>query len=278
MWEQRYSIISPKRSDTNIRYYTDEDLKLLLNISVLNCHGYKISEIAQLKCEEINEAVLKLSTQQNEFSGCIKSLTCAMLRFDEHEFNTLFNTTVIQHGLEQAMIKVVFPLLNEIGILWQVGSITPAHEHFVTHIIKQKLYVAIDGNLGRYVDGRKKFLLFLPEGEQHSIGLLFANYVIRSRGHCVTYLGQEVPVNALKENFKNQPFDYIFTLSTAARSSDELQQLVVSLSTQWPNAHVLVSGYGFLTADLNFPPNASLVKRPEEFVCIVNSLIPESVA
>jgi len=273
VWEQRYGIIKPKRTDTNIRYFDDEDLKFLLNVSVLNCHNYKISEIAKMSREDMNEAVLRLSSQHNEFSGHIKSLLCAMLHFDEYDFHQKLTTNIIQHGLEQTMIRIVFPLLNEIGILWQVGSIQSAHEHFVTNIIKQKLYVAIDGQIGRHIEGRKKFLLFLPETEQHGLGLLFANYIIRSRGHEVIYLGQEVPLQDMKQAFvtKECP-DYIFTTFTSTHLQDKLQEVVNFLTESWPNTQILLSGFQILVADIIIPKNVHVLKRMDEFIEIANNL------
>jgi MerR family transcriptional regulator, light-induced transcriptional regulator len=188
IWEQRYGIITPKRTDSNIRYYDDEDLKSILNISILNKNGYKISEIAKLGKEEMQDLILHLSHQQSSYTNQVNELISSMIAYDEFGFNTALSRSILQLGLEQAMLQVVFPFLNEIGIMWQVGSIHPSHEHFATNIIKQKLYVAIDGNLGRYVENRKRFLLFLPENEQHSLGLLYANYLLRTRGHDVLFL------------------------------------------------------------------------------------------
>jgi DNA-binding transcriptional MerR regulator len=272
IWEQRYGILEPKRTDTNIRYYDDEDLKLILNISVLNRSGYKISEICKLSCEEINEAILKISGNTCEYNCHIKGLIKTMMVFDEYEFNKSITTSIIQLGLEETMMKIIFPFLLEIGILWQIGSIHPAHEHFASNIIKQKLYVAIDGNLGRYAPNRKRFLLFLPENEQHCLGLLFANYVIRSRGHEVLYLGQEVPLKDFKNSFGEQQPDYLFTIMTAAKPDSEKQQFVDLLSENWQESQVLVSGYQFLCSDIVFPENVTLIRKMDSFIQFVNDL------
>src|SRR6478609_6791648 len=167
IWEQRYGILAPKRTDSNIRYYDDEDLKCILNISFLNKNGYKISEIAKMCKDEIQNKILGLSDNKGIYTAQINELISSMIAYDEFAFHTVLNRCIIQNGLEQTMLQVVFPFLNEIGIMWQVGSIHPSHEHFATNIIKQKLYVAIDGNTGRYNENRKRFLLFLPEYEQH---------------------------------------------------------------------------------------------------------------
>jgi DNA-binding transcriptional MerR regulator len=272
IWEQRYGIIKPKRSDTNIRYYDDNDLKTLLNISVLNSHGIKISEIAKMSCEDIADHVIKLSSFSNEHTNQIKALTSAMLGFNETEFHKLLSASIIQYGLEFTLLKIVFPFLNEVGILWQVGSIQPSHEHFVTNIIKQKLYVAIDGQIGRLNEGAKQFLLFLPENEKHSLGLLFANYVIRSRGHEVLYLGQEVPLKDLKFAFSEKQPDYILTLMTSAQPEVNKQDFVNFLSENWKNSHIMLTGSQFLLCDLEMRDNITLLKSLDHFIQVVNKI------
>lgn len=272
MWEQRYGIIKPKRSDTNIRYYDDNDLKILLNISVLNNHGIKISEIAKMSVSEIADQVMKVSSFQSEHTNQIKALTSAMLSFDETEFHKQLSASIIQYGLEFTLLKIVFPFLNEVGILWQVGSIQPSHEHFVTNIIKQKLYVAIDGQIGRYNEGAKQFLLFLPENEKHSLGLLFANYVIRSRGHEVIYLGQEVPLKDLKFAFSEKQPDFILTLMTSAQPEVNKQDFVNFLCENWKQSHILLTGSQFLLCDLELRDNITLLKSLDHFIQFINNI------
>lgn len=275
IWEQRYGIIKPKRTETNIRYYDDCDLKLLLNISILNNHNFKISEIAKLSHCDIAALVVKLTTQENEYSNQIKSLITAMLSFDELDFHQKLNQNILQYGLEQTFIKILMPLLNEIGILWQIGSIQPSHEHFVTNIIKQKLYVAIDGQIGKLCQCKKRFLLFLPESETHSMGLLFANFLIRSRGHEVIFLGQDVPLRDLQEAFKTESPDYIFTIATSSHLKISMQELVDFLSKNWMDSQILVTGFQFMIADLNLPANVHLIKKMENFLDFINGLSVE---
>lgn len=273
IWEQRYGIIVPKRTESNIRYYDDDDLKHILNISILNRQGIKISEIARMSKEEITEAILKCSGHSSEnFDSHVKGLISAMLSFDEYGFHKILTTNVIQVGLEQTMLNIVFPFLSEVGLLWQIGSIHPSHEHFASNIVKQKLYVAIDGNVGRYAENRKRFLLFLPEHEQHSIGLLFANYILRSRGQDVLYLGQEVPLVDLKDAFTDNEPDYVLTQLTAAHLNVDKQRFVDEISTYWGKAQLILSGGQFLNADLKLPENARIIKRIEDFITLVDSI------
>lgn len=273
IWEQRYGIIAPKRTESNIRYYDDDDLKHILNISILNRQGIKISEIARMSKEEITEAILKCSGHSSEnFDSHVKGLISAMLSFDEYGFHKILTTNVIQVGLEQTMLNIVFPFLSEVGLLWQIGSIHPSHEHFASNIVKQKLYVAIDGNVGRYAENRKRFLLFLPEHEQHSIGLLFANYILRSRGQDVLYLGQEVPLVDLKDAFTDNEPDYVLTQLTAAHLNVDKQRFVDEISAYWGKAQLILSGGQFLNADLKLPENARVIKRIDDFITLVDSI------
>jgi DNA-binding transcriptional MerR regulator len=273
IWEQRYGIIVPKRTESNIRYYDDDDLKHILNISILNRQGIKISEIARMSKEEITEAIIKSSGHSTDnYDSHVKGLISAMLSFDEYSFHKILTTNVIQVGLDQTMLNIVFPFLSEVGLLWQIGSIHPSHEHFASNIIKQKLYVAIDGNVGRYAENRKRFLLFLPEHEQHSIGLLFANYILRSRGQDVLYLGQEVPLVDLKDAFTDNEPDYILTQLTAAHINVDKQRFVDEISTYWGKAQLILSGGQFLNAELKLPENARVIKRIEDFITLVDSI------
>lgn len=273
IWEQRYNVLTPKRTETNIRYYDDEDLKQILNISILNKYGYKISDISKMRGEEISEAILKISENKNEFSCQIKGLVQTMMVFDEREFHKILNTNILQIGLEETVLKIVFPFMKEIGLLWQTGSVQPSHEHFVSNIIKQKLFVCIDECVGNYVANHKRFLLFLPEQEKHSLGLLFANYVIRKRGHEVLYLGQEVPLKNLKEILKENPPNYIFTILTTSHLEIDKQKFVNELAENGKNVTILLSGNQILNSDLIFPQNIKIIRSPEEFILFAEQII-----
>lgn len=274
IWEQRYGIITPKRTETNIRYYDDDDLRFIINISILNKNGTKISEIAKMSKDQINEAIVSLNSSaqpSHQSDNQVKSLVSNMLSYDEYGFHKVLTTHIIQHGVELTMVNLVFPFLVEIGLLWQVGSIQPSHEHFATNIITQKLYVAIDGHVGRFTENRKRFLLFLPEHEQHSIGLLFANYLCRSRGHDVLYLGQEVPLVDLQDAFKDIKPDFILTQLTASHLNIDKQKFVDQLASIWPTATLLLAGMQF-DGNLVMPNNARLIKHMNNFITLVDSL------
>lgn len=266
IWEQRYGIIKPKRTDTNIRFYDDQDLRLLLNISILNDKGFKISEIAKFSEKEISEKVRIILSSQQSFSSQVKTLVTYMLTLDEMSFSRQVNNFIIQYGMEEAMTGIIFPFLHEVGILWQVGSIHPAHEHFISNLIKQKLYIAIDGQTGKLKEPAKRFLLFLPQEEMHEIGLLFANYLLRSKGQEVIYLGQKLPEENLQEIFDMYKPDVIFTTITTGIIQGSPQHYINALSSWWPSSKILVSGNEVIDKDLSYPGNVTRINNLQEFL------------
>ncbi|MEM6347663.1 MAG: MerR family transcriptional regulator, partial [Bacteroidota bacterium] len=189
VWEQRYGIIQPSRTPTKIRYYDDADLRLVLNISFLNRNGHKISKIAKMTGDEIQNTVMRISDSNLEFPNQVNALVIAMVNLDEERFEKIISTNTLQFGFENTMLHIIYPFLERIGILWQTGSINPAHEHFMSNLIRQKLIVAIDGQIRSQNPNASKYLLFLPEGEQHELSLLFSAYIIKSRHNKVIYLG-----------------------------------------------------------------------------------------
>lgn len=265
VWEQRYNLITPKRTDTNIRYYDDEDLRFILNVSILNNYGIKISEIAKMTPEKIREMVLVVSEKDSPHSAQIKALISSMFSLDEASFNAILSSNILKMGLEETVIQIVFPFLHQIGVLWMTDAIHPAHEHFITNLIRQKLHVAIDAQTGKKAEDGKKVLLFLPEGESHEIGLLFANYVLRNRGHDVVYLGQNLPYEDLAKVFDFYEPDCVFTSLTSAMDGQEVQSFIDKLSVSWPNTTIVITGYLVLSnTSLTFPDNVRVIKDASE--------------
>src|SRR5689334_1448299 len=196
IWEKRHQIIAPSRTTTNIRFYSDNDLKKIINVSLLNNSGIKISHIADMTTEEINHKVLEIFNKGSEASIHIDQLVLAMIDMEEEQFERTLGNLILRYSFERAITEVVYPFLDKIGILWQTGNITPAHEHFISNLVRQKIIVAIDG-LPIPPKTADKIILFLPEGEMHEIGLLFYHYLTRKAGLRTYYLGQSVPHNDL---------------------------------------------------------------------------------
>lgn len=257
IWEQRYDLLRPKRTDTNIRFYDDDNLKLILNVALLNDNGYKISKIASMDMDEMRAEVMKLTDRTLTHDDQIHALTICMIEMDEDRFDKVLSTNILKLGFEQTMMNIVYPFMSKIGVLWQTGAINPAHEHFISNLVRQKLIVAIDGQVPTGVG--KKFLLFLPEGELHEISLLFASYLIKSKGNKVVYLGQNTPHDDLMTVYKIHEPDYMLTVITTSPSSEFAQEYLNKLSADFPKPQILVTGYQLIGQDFVMPPNVKLM-------------------
>ncbi len=271
IWEQRYNIIQPKRTDTNIRTYDDHDLKLVLNISLLKDHGHKISEISKLSMEEMYQEVIKISERQLNYPDQIHALTISMIDLDEERFEKIISTNILQFGFENTMIHIIYPFLSRIGTLWVTGSIGPAQEHFITNLIRQKLIVAIDGQVSKQRPNGKKYLLYLPEGELHEISLLFANYIIRARYNKVVYLGQNLPFNELVFAYEAHKPDYIFSAITSVPANNEAQLYVTKLGAQFPDAQILLTGYQMVGQDIQMPENGTIINNIDDLIRVAST-------
>jgi DNA-binding transcriptional MerR regulator len=271
IWEQRYAILAPERTDTNIRTYDDEALKLVLNISLLKDHGYKISEISKLSPDEMSREVIRISDRHLNYPDQIQALTIAMLDLNEERFEKIVNANSFQFGFENTMIHIVYPFLNRIGTLWVTGSVGPAQEHFITNLIRQKIIVAIDGQVRNYRPASKKYMLFLPEGEFHEISLLFANFLIRTRANQTIYLGQSLPFNELAFAYKLHQPDYIFTVLTSVPANHEVQPFVNRLANTFPNAQMLLTGYQVVGQDIDTPENVTIINQINELITIAGN-------
>ena len=266
IWEQRYNIISPKRTDTNIRFYDDNDLKLVLNISLLKDHGFKISEIAEMSLDSMNQEVMALTEKNIKFPDQIQALTIAMIDFDEERFEKIMSKNIIQLGFEQTMLNIIYPFLTRIGMLWQTDAINPAQEHFIINLIRQKLIVAIDGQLNSWNETTRKFMLYLPDGELHEISLLFGNYLLRSRFQKVVYLGQSLPFSDLISAHRIHKPDYIFSIWTTTPPEEQVQEAVYTIAQTFPDTKILLTGYRVIGQDLTLPPNVRIIFRINQLI------------
>jgi DNA-binding transcriptional MerR regulator len=241
IWEKRYGVINPDRTNTNIRTYCDEELKKLLNIAVLNQHGYKISKIAKFDKSELNEKVAGLGDSHVPLVVHVDRLVVAMIDMDREKFNDVVEECTASYGFEQACLGVIYPFLEKIGILWTIGQVHPAQEHFISHLIRQKMLVAIDKEQELPLNG-KKFILFLKEGEYHEIGLLFYHYVLTSLGHEVVYLGQSVPYTDVVKVVEWHKADALVTAFVANISKDEMCDYMTSVSSESGDLPIIALG------------------------------------
>ena len=197
MWEQRYGVLRPERTPTNIRLYCDDDLRRLLNVSTLCGRGQRISQVAALSDEELAAAVLACSDDAHDFQRQINNLLAAMLAFDEPQLDRLLDGAARQLGFGEMMLHVAYPLLQRIGLMWLAGAMNPAQEHLISSLLRQKMLAATDA-LPAPPATAQRWLLYLPAGELHELALLFMNYALRARGRHTLYLGQNLPTAELR--------------------------------------------------------------------------------
>jgi len=269
VWEQRYEIVQPKRTDTNIRYYTDLDLKLVLNISLLKENGFKISKIAKMTEDDMHKEVISITEKSSKYTDQIQALTLAMIDLDEERFEKVISTNALQMGFEKTMVYIIYPFLSRVGFLWQTGAINPSQEHFMSNLIRQKIIVAIDGQITNTYRRASKFLFYLPEGELHEIGLLFAHYLAKSRKHKSIYLGQSLPFEDLQEAYKIHEPEYIVSMITSVPGQDQIEKYVTLLSETFPNTKVLLSGFQVIAQDLEHYPNVIIIKKVQDLIDFV---------
>ena len=273
IWEKRYNLVEPKRTCTNIRYYDDDDLKKLLNVSILNRNGFKISNIVNFSDEILNEKIQDLAQTQHDAESQIESLVMAMIEMDEAKFEKVFNTAVINLGFEEAILKIMYPFFEKVGVLWQIGTINPAQEHFISNLLRRKLIVAIDGIVDTLNGDTNSFLLFLPEGEHHELGLIYLHYIIRKHQHKVIYLGETVPFHGLVEISKLMDIKYLVTSFVTAIAEDEAHDYLKKLSEQFNKSTIFITGLQVKRFNFKLPRNVNVVENMDQFKDELTSIL-----
>lgn len=233
IWEKRYQIFTPQRTENNIRLYENQDLTNLLNVSFLNNFGYKISKIAKLNEAERQELVKSIYNDKSKRELAINDFKIAMLNFDAQLFHKVYNDVCSEKSFKEVFYQIFIPLLDEIGILWQTGTIKPSHEHFISYLIKQKLNSIIENlQLNTTITSTKIFVLFLPDNEVHDLGLMFVNAELIQKGYQTVFLGDNIPLEDLQD-FVNH-FDDITFISyfTIAPTSEEISEYLNEFSNR----------------------------------------------
>ncbi|MBP9151430.1 MAG: MerR family transcriptional regulator [Flavobacteriales bacterium] len=269
IWEKRYGVIKPTRTDTNIRVYCDTELKKLLNVAILNNHGHKISKIVKLKQIEICCELEKLNYSDRVFQVHIDSLVVAMVDLDRRRFEKILGDSTLKIGFEETAIKILYPFLQKVGVMWQTDDINPAQEHFISSLIIQKLYVAIDQAYQPEKLNAKKALLYLPEGEYHEMGLLFYRYLMKKRGYETIYLGQSVPFSDLIKVVNAHNPDIIVTAFVASIPCESLLNYLVKLSNDFKDKTIVASGYQVCNFKLSAPKNVNAFQDVQQFISFI---------
>jgi MerR family transcriptional regulator, light-induced transcriptional regulator len=272
IWEVRYGLITPARTQSNIRFYTDLELKTLFNIALLNKNGYKISKIALLTKEQISEKVSSISENNFEHASQLDALTLAMIDMDEAKFDRIISQNIKELGFERVMLEVLYPFLDKLNLLWLTGSVSPAHENFIGNLIRQKIIVAIEqASTSTHRDARS-FLLFLPEGELQELSLLFMYFLVKTRKNRVIYLGQHNSLSDVRDVCQSLNPDYVFTIINDPMPRQPIQLWLEQLHAQMPHTHFLLTGQQFFSQPVKPPTNTTLFRSLFDMIHFLDHL------
>jgi MerR family transcriptional regulator, light-induced transcriptional regulator len=262
IWEQRYKFLTPGRKESRHRIYSNEDLKSILRISYLYHKGLKISKIAALTEEEIRRRSLQPEGHRLDFEIYINQLTEASIDLNQDLFEEIVDQVISQLGYESGVLKVFFPLLNKIGLLWMVDSITPAQEHFASAIILKKMLSAIQTiPRTRYVPGSPRVLIFTPQGELHEMPILFLQYQLRKRGIAVIQAGKNSSIPVIKDFLEINHCSHIYFHLVTNLIHSPLEQYLLSLSSLFPKHKIYFSGAAL--PGTNFPSNVHFLRNQQ---------------
>ena len=271
IWEQRYSFLKPSRTNTNIRYYNSDDLKTLLNISILNKYGYKISHINKMSVNDVKARVAELNLAGAQQERIVSELIQLMVDLDTAGFEKILDQQINSSGIEKVVIRIIFPFFERIGILWQTGHINPAQEHLTTNIIRQKLIVGID-QIRSVIKVKRSFLLFLPEKEHHELGLLLVYYLLKKRGAEVFYIGANVPLKDAQSVADNKKPDLVYIHLTSTSPGFNFEKFLQQASERFSKSKIIVSGFPTHVYKRTIPKNVEFKHSLAELVEFISSL------
>jgi DNA-binding transcriptional MerR regulator len=254
IWEQRYAFLKPKRTGTNIRYYSQDELKTILSISLLNKYGFKISHIDKMEPPEIKERLLSLSQLEARQERIVNELILHMVDLDLDAFEQTLTDYILTYGIEKTVLQIIAPYLERIGLLWSANHINPAQQHLITNIIRQKLITGIDSlpfsNLAN-----KTVLLFLPEGEHYELGLLFMYYMLKRKGIKVLYIGVDAPLKDIEYVVRLRKPDLLYTYIVTSSHHYNSDRFLHNLSVHIPDTPLLIADMNNRMQKKSFPQN-----------------------
>jgi MerR family transcriptional regulator, light-induced transcriptional regulator len=270
IWEQRYKLCVAKRKDSRHRIYDNDDLKELLRISFLYHHGYKISRIAALDAAAIKDAIIAVGAQHNPHEYYIHQLLEASLDFDKERFDDISRQVEAQSGLEKAVFNVFYPFLQRIGLLWMTNHVIPAQEHFSSHIIRKKIICAIDNLEPAYLPGLR-VLLFAPEGEQHEIPLLAADYLLKKNKIRTVYFGANTSMEAMELYLRHRQADLIYTHVISCPEDSCIDHYLSCLANKFRGKKILVAGQATRMVQRK-PESVTILGEPHELIDAVQKI------
>lgn len=273
IWERRYNFMKALRTDTNIRFYTGEQLKTLLNVAILIRNGYRVSKIDAMTTNDINTLVSEIQINNiTEVSDDINLLTVCMLEYNERDFHKIFHRNILRKGILKTVTELIYPFLNQVGVLWGTNKVSPPQEHFISNLIRQKIIAAIE-SLPQPKENSPTLVLFLLEGEDHELGLLLSNFIAKDLGWKVIYLGQRMPSENLKDIVLEAKPAFLLTMLTTPRAnnfSDTMQNIAKETNTK-----ILYSGNPSFTATINNLVNFEYLSSPNSLITLLKSYSSE---
>lgn len=263
IWEQRYNVLTPSRSESNIREYCCEDLRKIITYGALNSRGIKISKLVELSEEELAAQILEFSQNCDDTEFQIERMAAAMVELNEKAFSETLSFNISNRGFEQTMNTLIYPFLDRIGVLWQIGTVSPAQEHFMSNLIRQKLIAAYD-SCPSPKKPKGKILAFLPEGEWHELGLLYYSYVAKLEGYQVIYLGQSTPYEGMLGAITIQEPTAVLMSFVQSVEPNRMKGYIDALVTDIPNLPIYLTGIQAKQL-VNTPKNISVFSHIDDF-------------
>lgn len=274
MWEKRYAIFSPQRTDTNIRRYNDEDVRFIINISLLLKRGFRISRLANLPLEELSDLASKFISDYRLGNINVEPLVSATLEYNEAGILEPINESANKHGVEYAFESLVLPFLMRLGDLWQTGAITTAHEHFASNVIKNHLSVIYKNSIKPDIGKKSPIIFFLPEGEFHEMGLLYFAYIAKNAGYKTIYFGQSTPIDDVIKATKELKCEMIFT-SFYSLINTTPEEVIDTISQALPKVEIIATGHAF--SEINIPQKVTFVSSAQDLIKAFGKLDPTMI-
>ena len=271
IWEQRYQFLQPQRTETNIRTYSSDELKTILNVSLLNKYGFKISHIDKMSAEQMEEKILSLNQIDAQKERVVNALIKEMVSLNMANFERQMDTYIGQKGIEKTIIEIIFPFMERVGILWVTNHINPAQEHLATNVIRQKIILGIE-KLPPVLNYTKRIVLFMPEGEYHEIGLLYVHFLLKQRGFYVDYLGANVPMVDLRYLSEFQKVDYLYCHLTSPAKNFKIHKFFEQLSEVSKIIPIVISGQLAQAYKGQIAGNIQLKKTLPETISFLESI------
>ncbi|MFD0975165.1 MerR family transcriptional regulator [Salinimicrobium gaetbulicola] len=253
IWEQRYNALQPQRSEGNTRFYDSSQLRRLLNIVSLTKTGMKVSKLCKMSDEELyglQKEYINEALEESDFEYFVSQMISAGMNYDENNFEKIFSHCFIRFGLFKTYREIIYPMVNRVGLLWTTNTIPPSQEHYITNLLRQKLFTSID-SLTTEADNQGAWMLFLPEDEFHEMGLLFANYLIRSMGKKVIYLGPNVPLSSVERALEDTGAENLLLFMVHKDLPEHIEQFIAELGKIGRDKKIFVAANKELAADFS---------------------------